>query len=118
MPAQFEQAHGTVANYQATHKWPAKRDEAPQQSAHLHVADVVAAPQRLKHEVRKAQARQVLDQLLAEVVVDPENLVLFKHLLKVGVELATALKVLAKGLLNYNTRPATPSRALKLVRLK
>ena len=37
----------------------------------LHVVDVVAVPDRLEHRVGEAQGQQVLDRLLAEVVVDP-----------------------------------------------
>lgn len=37
----------------------------PLTSTHLHVADVLPAPQRLKHQVGKAKHRQVLNQLLA-----------------------------------------------------
>mmetsp|Transcript_8867 Transcript_8867/g.21925 ORF Transcript_8867/g.21925 Transcript_8867/m.21925 type:complete len:358 (-) Transcript_8867:2504-3577(-) len=44
----------------------------------LHVADVLARPQRLKHEVGEAQHRQVLDQLLAQVVVDAVDLLLLE----------------------------------------
>ena len=35
----------------------------------LHVADVLPRPQRLEHQVGEAQHGQVLDQLLAQVVV-------------------------------------------------
>ena len=40
----------------------------------LHVGDVVAVPQRLEHAVREAEREHVLDGLLAEVVVDAEDL--------------------------------------------
>lgn len=48
----------------------------PSVVAHLHVADVLPVPQRLKHEVGKPQDGQVLDQLLAQVVVDTVDLLL------------------------------------------
>ena len=39
----------------------------------LHVIDVGGVPERLEHQVGKAQREQVLHRLLAEIVVDPEN---------------------------------------------
>ena len=39
----------------------------------LHVVDVVGVPDRLEHLVGEAQGQQVLDRLLAEVVVDAED---------------------------------------------
>ena len=47
----------------------------------LHVTDVGAVPQGLEDEVCKPQDGQVLDQLLSEVVVDPEDLLLRQMLL-------------------------------------
>ena len=40
----------------------------------LDVVDVVAVPDRLEHAVREPQREDVLHRLLAEVVVDPEDL--------------------------------------------
>ena len=37
------------------------------------MVDVVAVPDRLKHRVGKAQGQQVLDCLLAQIVVDAEH---------------------------------------------
>ena len=39
----------------------------------LHVVDVVGVPDRLEHGVGEAHRQDVLDRLLAEVVVDPED---------------------------------------------
>lgn len=39
----------------------------------LDVVDVVAVPDRLEHLVGEAERQEVLDRLLAEVVVDPED---------------------------------------------
>ena len=36
----------------------------------LHIADELAVPQRLEDQVGEAQHRQVLDQLLAQVVIN------------------------------------------------
>ena len=40
----------------------------------LHALHVVAIPQRLEHRVRESEDEQVLDGLLAEVVVDAVDL--------------------------------------------
>jgi hypothetical protein len=40
------------------------------------VVDELAVPDRLEDPVREAERKHVLDRLLAEVVVDPEDLVL------------------------------------------
>ena len=42
----------------------------------LHVVDVAPVPDRLEDRVGEAQGEDVLHRLLAEVVVDPEHLVL------------------------------------------
>ena len=41
----------------------------------LHAFDVVAVPDRFEERVRESEQQQVLHRLLAEVVVDPEDLV-------------------------------------------
>ena len=41
--------------------------------------DVVAVPERLEHAVGEAERHHVLDRLLAEVVVDAEDLRLLEH---------------------------------------
>ena len=40
----------------------------------LHVVDVLAVPERLEEAVREAEDEEVLDRLLAEVVIDAEDL--------------------------------------------
>ena len=42
----------------------------------LHVIDVPPVPDRLEHAVRETEHHQVLDGLLPEVVIDPEDLFL------------------------------------------
>ena len=46
----------------------------------LDVVDELAVPDRLEDPVREAEREHVLDRLLAEVVVDPEDLVLLEVL--------------------------------------
>ena len=45
----------------------------------LHVVDVAAIPDRLEDAVAEAEHQDVLDGLLAEVVIDPVDLVLAHH---------------------------------------
>ncbi len=42
----------------------------------LHVIDMVAIPDRLEHAIGKAQHQDVLHRLLAEIVIDPVDLLL------------------------------------------
>ena len=46
----------------------------------LHVIDVAAVPDRLEHPVAEPEHQQVLDGLLAEVVIDAEDLLLVEVL--------------------------------------
>ena len=41
----------------------------------LHRVDVAAVPDRLEEAISEAEDRQVLDRLLAQVMIDPINLV-------------------------------------------
>ena len=45
----------------------------------LHMVDVRGIPQRLEQGVGEAQRHQVLHRLLAEIMIDPVNVVLGKH---------------------------------------
>ena len=45
----------------------------------LHVVDVVAVPQRLEEAVGEAEDQDVLHRLLAEIVIDAEDLLLARH---------------------------------------
>ena len=45
----------------------------------LHMVDVVAIPDRLEHAVGEAQHQDVLDGFLAEIMIDPVDLVLFEN---------------------------------------
>ena len=71
----------------------------------LHVVDVVGVPDRLEHLVREPQRQQVLDRLLAEVVVDPEDRVGREHRLDDVVQLAGRLQVVAERLLDDDPAP-------------
>ncbi len=77
----------------------------------LHVVDVVRVPDGLEHLVREAQGEEVLDRLLAEVVVDAEDRVGREDLRHDGVELARAREVVAEGLLDDHAAPRLLRRA-------
>ena len=52
----------------------------------LDVVDVVAVPDRLEEAVGEAEGEDVLGRLLAEEVVDAEDLLLVEDLVQLGVE--------------------------------
>ncbi len=70
----------------------------------LHVVDVVAVPHRLKQRVGEAHRHQVLDRLLAQVMVDAKDLRLLEDLEQLGVELARRSEVVAERLLDDDPR--------------
>ena len=66
----------------------------------LHAVDVVAVPERLEHAVGESEGHHVLDGLLAQVVVDAEDLVLVEDREHAAVELARLLERCAERLLD------------------
>ena len=66
----------------------------------LDVVDVVAVPDRLEEAVGEAEGEDVLRRLLAEEVVDPEDLLLVEDLVQLGVERSGAGEVGAERLLH------------------
>ena len=71
----------------------------------LHMVDVVAVPQRLVHLVGEAERQEVLDGLLAEVVVDAEHVVGREDALDDRVALARGPEVGAERLLDDDPAP-------------
>ena len=85
----------------------------------LHVVDEVGVPDRLVQLVREAQRQDVLDRLLAEVVVDAEHRVGREHRRDDVVQLAGRLQVGAERLLDDHAAPLVvvllgEARALQL----
>ena len=78
----------------------------------LHVVDQLPVPERLEDPVREPECHEVLDGLLAEVVVDAEDLVLGEPAPDRGCQLASGREVVAEGLLDDHARPALPLAAL------
>ena len=78
----------------------------------LHVVDELPVPDRLEDAVREPKRQHVLHRLLAQVVVDPEDLPLDEVPGELVVELACALAIVAEGLLDDQPRPAAGQSAL------
>ena len=68
--------------------------------SNLNVIDMVPVPGSTQERVSKTQDQNILDHLLAQVVVDAEQLILFPIRLEGLLELAGASEVFAEGLLN------------------
>jgi hypothetical protein len=71
----------------------------------LDVVDVVAVPDGLEELVGEADGQEVLDGLLAQVVVDPEDRVRREHSLDDRVEFAGGFEVVAERLLDDHAPP-------------
>ncbi len=70
----------------------------------LDVGDVLAPPQRLKQCVAKAQREQVLHRRLAQVVVDPEDLLFTKHPTHHRIDGAVGRQVVPEGFFQHDAR--------------
>ena len=71
----------------------------------LHVIDVVTVPDRLEEAVGETEGQYVLGRLLAQEVVDPEDLFLVEEPVDQVVEGPSAGQVGAEGLLHDDPRP-------------
>ncbi len=72
--------------------------------------DQVGVPHRFEDRVGEAEGEDVLDRLLAEVVVDPVDLVLTENALEDACQLARGLEVGAKRLLHHDAVKAVAGR--------
>ena len=70
----------------------------------LHVIDEVAVPDRLEQTVGEAEREDVLRRLLAEEVIDPEDLLFVEHLVQLGVQRHRAREIGAERLLHDDAR--------------
>jgi hypothetical protein len=79
----------------------------------LHVVDVVAVPDRLEQAVGEPERQDVLRRLLAEEVVDPEDLLLGEGLVQGVVERLALSRSVPNGfsitIRDRSTRPAASS---------
>ena len=72
----------------------------------LHVVDVAAVPHRLEQPVREAEREDVLDGLLAHVVVDPEDLLLVEDAVDDLVQVPRRGEAITERLLEHDLRSA------------
>ena len=70
----------------------------------LHVVDEIAVPDRLEQAVAEAEGEDVLRRLLAEEMVDAEDLVLGEHFVQRVVERDRALEIGAERLFHNDAR--------------
>ena len=73
----------------------------------LHMVDVVAIPDRLEHAIGEPQHQNVLDRFLAEVVIDPVDLLLIGDLEQFVVERLGRSEARAERLFDHKTPPRT-----------
>lgn len=67
---------------------------------YLNVVDVVTVPRSVEELVAEPQDQNVLNHLLTEVVINTENLLFLPVGIQGLLQVARALKVLTKGLLD------------------
>src|SRR5262249_54772153 len=80
---------------------------------HLHALDEVAVPDRLEEGVREAEDEQVLDALLAEIVVDAEDALLGERLVEDVVELLSRRQGAPEWLLDDDSTAVVQADALE-----
>ena len=68
--------------------------------AHLHIIDVIAVPCGAKEFVAKSKDQNVLHHLLAQVMVNSEDFLLFPIRGQSILEFPRASKILSKGFLD------------------
>jgi len=84
----------------------------------LDVVDVVGVPQRLEHRVREPHREDVLDRLLAEVVVDAEHVAFLEHVGDHPREFPGRVEVVPEGLLDDHPAPLVATVALIEARVR
>ena len=78
----------------------------------LDVVDMVAVPDRLEHAVGEAQYQDVLHRLLAEIMIDPIDLVLFNQLEQFTVERFAEARSVPNGFSTTSRRHAPFSASM------
>lgn len=80
-------------------------------NTYLNIIDVMAIPGSVEELIPKAEDEDVLDHLLAEVVINAEDLVLLPVGLESLLEVSRALQILPERLLNLQTLALLDSTA-------
>src|SRR5262249_60358676 len=78
----------------------------------LHVVDPVAVPDRFKNPVSEAERHDVLHGVLADEMVDPENLLLVQRAQDASIEFARRTEIMAERLLDHDATPELGRAAL------
>ena len=81
----------------------------------LHALDVSPIPERLQDRIREASEQHVVNRPLAEVMVDPEDVLFDERAEQDPVQLARRRKVLAEGLLDDDAGPFRTSGLRQLL---
>ena len=76
----------------------------------LNVLDVMPVPDRLEERVGEAEIENVLHRLLAEIVIDAEDRILWKDLVQRLVQRARGREIPAERFLDDDARPVRASR--------
>ena len=79
--------------------------------------DAVAIPDRFEQAVGEAERHDVLDRVLSEKMVDPEDLVLVQSAQDVGVQFARRIQAVPERLLDHHAAPEPMLAALVFVLL-
>lgn len=87
---------------------PATLDPDRLRHRDLHVVDAVPVPQGLEDRVREPEGEQVLDGLLAQVVVNPVDLSFVEVGMDSRVELSGGREVQPERLLDHESCPSSP----------
>ncbi len=72
----------------------------------LDMVDIVAIPERFKDTVNETQHKEVLNRLLAQVMIDAIDLLLGKYLVDILIQLLRRLEIPSERLLYNQPRPA------------
>ncbi len=68
--------------------------------------DMVTIPDRFKHAVGETQDQDILHRLLAEIVIDPVNLMLVDEVQQIAIQGARRSEVRAERLLDDQPPPS------------
>ena len=71
----------------------------------LHVVDAVAIPHRLEDAIGETKSHDVLDCVLAEKVVDPENLILVQRPQDLRIQRARRIEAMSERLFDHHPAP-------------
>ena len=77
--------------------------------------DPVAVPDRFEQPIGEAEGHDALDRVLAEKVVDPEDLVLVHRALDEGVQLPRRIEAMSERLLDHHAAPESTLPVFVLV---